>query len=300
MSLGYRSNDAVVTICQNNQAKSIEISHVNKAAEELLGYSHSDLAGKPFDSILPPRIGEMLAEYVEFENGANDVGEVLSKVQSFSVVSQDGKETGFRLKVARAESAGEKHRFELVLQDKSGLRKTESLRQAVCESFKGHESLDQNTGLPDRISMAKDIELVTPHNNKGDLRSCFAIMQIDHADELFAQYGRDAFADITRHIATVCRQNLRPDDVVGFIGRRRIGVLLLDTAAESTRIVFNRLRWQIAASPLTLSDKTSVGLSVSVSFSRVGGQKMHKDIIDDCEGALDEMGAAAVNALVEL
>jgi hypothetical protein len=33
MILGYRSNDAVITICQNNSAKSIEIVDVNKAAE---------------------------------------------------------------------------------------------------------------------------------------------------------------------------------------------------------------------------------------------------------------------------
>lgn len=300
MTIGYRSNDAVVTICQNNAVKSIEISHVNKAAEELLGYSHSQLAGNALASIVPPRIAEMLSEYVEFESGGNDVGEVLAKVQSFSVVGQDGKESGYRLKVVRTDSAGDKHRFELVLQDKTGLRKNESLRKAIYESFKGHEVIDPTTGLPDAYSLGRDIELLSPHNNKGDLRSCFAIMQIDHADELFAQYGREAFTDITRHIALVCRQNLRPDDVIGFAGRRRIGVLLLDAAAESTRIVFNRLRWQIAASPFILPDRTSIGLSVSISFCRVGGEKVHKDLIEDCEKALDEMGAAAVNALVEL
>jgi len=300
MSIGYRNNDAVVTICQNNQAKSIEIHHLNKAAEELIGYSRNTVVGTQLASILPPRISEMLAEYVEFEPDANDVGEVLSKVQSFSIVSPEGKEAGYRLKVVRTQSSGERHLFELVLQDKNGIRKSESLRGAIQESFKGHEVLDPGIGLPDRYSLGKDIELLGPYNNKGDLRSYFAVMQIDHADELFAQYGRETFNDITSHIAHVCRQNLRPDDVVGFVGRRRVGVILLDAQPDSTRIVFNRLRWQIAASPFLLPDKGSVGLSVSVSFCRVGGQNMHKNLIDECEAGLDGVGAAAVSLLMEV
>ena len=94
MLLGHRSNDAVITICQNNAAKSIEITGLNKAGEELLGYRTSDLKGKPLFFILPPRIANMLKEYVEYESDANDVGQVLAKVQSFSTVSQDGRESG--------------------------------------------------------------------------------------------------------------------------------------------------------------------------------------------------------------
>src|SRR5690242_5310698 len=104
MMLGYRSNDAVITICQNNAAKSIEITEINKPAEDLLGYTNTELLKKPLHHILPPRIGTLLEEYVEFKGDASDVGEVLAKVQSFSIVGRDDKETGYRLKVVRAES----------------------------------------------------------------------------------------------------------------------------------------------------------------------------------------------------
>ncbi len=300
MTLGYRSSDAVLTICQNNKAKSIEISNINKPAEEMLGYENSELASKPLASLLPARIAELLSEYVEYGSDANDVGNVLSKVQSFSIIGRDGKESAYRHKIVRAESTGAMLMFNLVLQDTMGFRKNEALRKAIQDNFKGHEVLDPDTGLPDRNSLAKDVELMGYYNSKSDLRTCFALLQLDHFDELLSQYGRPACVAIIRHIAHICRQNLRPDDVVGSVNNKRVGVLLLDTTPESARLVFNRLRWQIAANPYTLPDRTNIGLSVSISFGRVVSGLGDRKLIDNCESFLDNEGARVVNALIEV
>lgn len=300
MMLGYRTNDAVITICQNNGAKSIEITDINKAAEELLGYSNAEIARKPLWKILPPRIASLLEEYVEFSSDGGDVGQVLGKVQSFSIVGKDEKETGYRLKVVRAESTGSMIVFKLVLQDRLGLRKNEALRKAIQENFKGHEVLDPDTGLPDRNSLGKDIELVGYYNSKGDMRTCFAVLQLDHYDDLFSQYGKPTCLGMIKHIAAICRQNLRPDDVVGVVSYKRLGVLLLDTTPETARMVANRLRWQIASNPFALPKKATIGLSVSISFSRISGRISDKKLIDDCNAVLDSLSASAANALLEV
>ena len=300
MILGYRSNDAVITICQNNSAKSIEITGINKSGETLLGYAAKELLGKPLPHILPSRIADMLNEYVEFESDANDVGHVLSKVQSFSTIAKDGVEHGYRLKVVRAESTGKSISFNLILQDKTGLRKNEALRKAIQDNFKGHEVLDPDTGLPDRYSLAKDVELMGYYSNKGDLRSCFSVMQLDHYDEFLSQYGRTSCQQVMKHVAVLSRNGLRPDDVVGVINYKRFGIILLDTSLESARMAVNRLRWQIAANPFILPDKTSVGLSVSFSFSRIGGRVGDKTVMEHCENALESLGASAVNVLTEV
>lgn len=300
MLLGYRSNDAVITVCQDNRAKSIEISGLNKPAEEMLGYGGRELKGKALTALLPKRIGEMLNEYVEFERDANDVGQVLAKVQSFAIISRDGKETGYKLKVVRAESTPDALQFQLVLQDKTGIRRNEALRSAIQDNFKGHEALDKETGLPDRHSLAKDIELMGYYNNKSDLRSCFAVLQLDHYEDLSAQYGRSTCTGIIKHIAQITRQSLRPDDVVGSVGPKRLGVLLIDTAPDAARIVFNRLRWQIAANPFLMPDKTSVGLSVSIAFARIGGRAAERTIIEECDDALTSAGQSAINAMIEV
>lgn len=300
MMPGHRSNDAVVTICQNNGAKSIKITGINKPGEELLGYSEADLKDSNLQDILPPRIATLLAEYVEFESDANDVGQVLSKVQSFSTIGKNGKETGWRLKIVRSDATAEMIKFELILQDKTGLRKNEALRAAIRENFKGHQVLDADTGLPDRYSLAKDVELMGYYSNKSDIRSCFAILQLDHYDELLSQYGRDVCKAIVKHLALLSQQSLRPDDVVGVINFKRVGVLLIDTSIESARMTVNRLRWQIAANPFQLQDKTSVGLSVSIAFSRVGGRMGDKSVLENCDEVLEGMGASAINVLTEV
>ena len=300
MMLSHRGDDAVITVCQNNGSKSIEISDLNAQAEEMLGLTTKKMKGKPLSKILPKRIGEMLEEYVEFDDGANDVGSVLGRVQSFSVIGGDGKETSYRLKVVRADSKDDQIFFKLVLHDKAGIKKNEAVRKVIQDNFKGHESLDPDTGLPDKASLTKDIELMGYYNNKGDVKSSFAVIQIDHYDELFAQYGRTVCHALLKHSAQVCRQSLRPDDVVGTVSTKRIGVLLMDTTSEAARMTFNRLRWQIAANPFVLPDKSNVGLSVSITFSRVGGRAGDKNVMEKCTEALDELGANAVNILTDV
>jgi hypothetical protein len=49
-----------------------------------------------------------------------------------------------------------------------------------------------------------------------------------------------------------------------------------------------------------LPDKTTVGLSVSISFARIGGRVSDKKLIEACEEALDKLGAQVANALVEV
>ncbi len=300
MMLGYRSNDAVVTIYQNNIAKTIKISDINKQAEELIGYSAGELVGKSLEKILPGRIAALLKEYVEFEPDANDVGNVLSKVQSFSIVGKDSKEKVYRMKLVRAQSSNETMYFALVLHDTVGQRKNEALRKIIQENLKGHEALEGMTGLPDRGTLIKDIEVVARYCNSSDVLSCFAILQIDQYDELLAKYGNHQATGLLKHIAIIARQSLRPDDVVGHVNHRRIGVLLIDTLPESGRMVFNRLRWQIAANPYSMPDKTPVGISVSIGFCRIGAKIPDKDVFDICEKSLDGLRSEAVNAMVEV
>src|SRR5579883_1997805 len=158
MFQSHRSNDAVITICQDNDRKSIEIRGLNKPAEDVLGYPAGEVSGQPLIRFLPARIQTLLSEYVEYENDGNDVGNVLSKVQSFCILNQQGREVAFRLKVLRSEALDKNACFRLILQDRIGVRKEEAFRAILRENFKGHEVLDPNTNLPDRNSLVKDLE----------------------------------------------------------------------------------------------------------------------------------------------
>lgn len=287
--LGYRNNDAVLTICQNNAAKSIEIVELNDAASKLTGYNVSELAGHALAEIIPARIANLLSEYVEFDGDTHDVGEVLSKVQSFSLIAKDKSERSFRLKVVRGESSKEKNTFRLVLQGTMDVRKDDALRKTIQDNFKGHEVMDPTLGVPDRKSLEKDMELASYYNRKTNLRASFVMIQPDHLDAIEKQYGEKHRVGFLKHIANICRRSLRPDDVVGAVSDKQLGVLLLDSESDSTRMVANRLRWQIAANPYILPDKTSINFSASMIYSNIDGAATPDKIVDACNTQMDSM-----------
>jgi diguanylate cyclase (GGDEF)-like protein len=298
--LGHRSNDAVITICQDNGRHAIEIRELNKPAEDVLGFNSATVSGRPLMHFLPERIQTLLKEYVEYDDDGNDVGIVLSKVQSFCIVNNEGKEVAFRLKVLRSESLDKNAYFRLILQDRSGGRQNEAFRAALRDNFKGHEVLEPHTGLPDRGSLVKDLELVHYYVNKEALRACTAVVEIDRFQDVKGKHGEDAVYDLLKHVAGIARQNLRGDDTIGCIGPDRLGILIMDTNPESARMVLNRLRWLIAAAPLALENRDPIPATVSIAFARVSQQTQEKDILGSLEASLAAPAASAGNALVEV
>lgn len=298
--LGYRNNDAVLVICQNNKSKSIEIVSINDIGTSLLGFTTADLQGKGFTTLLPERMSILLNEYVEYEADANDVGAVLSKVQSLTLTTKDKKEKRLRLKVVRDESSKDKITFRLVLQDTIDLRKDDAVQKLIQENFKGHEVLEKTFGVPDLASLKKDIDIVAYYYHKAQLRASLLLIQIDYYESFEAQYGELQCIGFVKHLMQVCRSSLRPGDVVAYAGNNHIGVLLLDSASDATRMVANRLRWQIAANPFKLVDKTTLPLSASMVYANITGSVNADKILAACEGELLKCDGGASAHLIEV
>lgn len=298
MLTDYRSNDAVLTICQNNRAELVTITEMNAAAKEILGFDEIDLLGKPLTNILPERISELLKEYIEFD-GDNDVGAVLSKVQSFSIIGKNKAEKAYRIKIVRTPSSGHNLLFLLVLQDSIGERKNEAVRKVIRENFKGHEALDPQNDLPDRNSLVKDIGVMKRYRSTNGIDSCFAVVQIDGYYNFLKNNGHKFCNELVKHIASVTVKSLRPDDVVGSVSDGRVGVLLVDVSKGAERLALNRLRWQIASNPYKDDGGNSIGLSVSIGFCIIGDGQTDSEIIRRCEEVLDAAGEKSSNILQE-
>jgi diguanylate cyclase (GGDEF)-like protein/PAS domain S-box-containing protein len=299
MPIDYRTNDAVITVCQNNKAELVTISEINKTAEELIGFNSSELTNKPLGYILPERIVELLKEYIDFENDSNDVGTVLSKVQSFSVIRKNGSEKAYKIKISRTESSGNISFFSLVLQDTLVARKNEAASKIIKDNFKGHESLDMQTELPNRASLVRDIELIKHHSNTNGMMSCFAVVQIDGYDKFMAQNGNVVCNELVKFVASIASRSLRPDDIVGIVGDGRIGVLLVGITSGSERLILNRLRWQIASNPYIYNDQKPIGLSVSIGFYSILQGGNNEKIIERCESSLNKLGSDKHNTITD-
>lgn len=297
--LGHRSSDAVITICQNNELQLVEIREINQNAEDILGFAPFEMNGKDLKEFLPDRIQELITEYVEFEEDANDVGAVLGKVQNFVMLDKQGRDVAFRLKVVRSESLDRHSYFKLILQDKQGIKRNEAFRSMLMENFKGHEAIDPDTGLPDRNSIAKDLELILHYVSKGEITASFALIEIDNFSKLEAHYGKISCAKLHRHIADLARKNLRNEDTVGTLSPSQLGLILLDAGQEPARMVLNRFRWLIGSTPYMIDEKTPLSFTISVSFTEIGDRDYNSSLIEDCEYVM-QSEKTANNALLQV
>ncbi len=286
MFLGYRSNDATITITQDNARKVVRIHEINPAAEDVLGFKNDEIAGQPLVFLLPERIGNLLEEYVEYDHDGNDVGAVLSKVQSFCLTSKQRSELAFRLKVLRATPINGCDQFKLILHDTQSGRRTEAFRALLRENFKGHEVLDIKTGLPDRASIVKDTEFVLFYVGKGELKASMAVLEINDFEVLVREHSEADMMAAIRHASSIIRRNLRTDDVIGYLAPKRLGVILFDTTAESSLMVLNRLRWLIAADAYVGADKKPLPLTVSIGYAQMNSDT-GKTILRSVEDYLD-------------
>jgi diguanylate cyclase (GGDEF)-like protein len=284
----YRQKDAVLVICQNNETQRIEVAGMNDKAREVTGYNDNEIIGKSLDEFLMDKMAATLRDYVEFGVDKKDAGDVLSKVHDFHVRNKDGQYTQFRLRVVRSEVLNQHPMFHLVLQDEAQAREDETFKRVLKENFKGHEIIDDVTGLPTRESLLKDLELVQYHANSREFSACFAAIEIDRMNDITSKYGPDTGMKVLKHAGALCRQRLRIEDTTGLVSRHALGTILMQITPESSRVVLNRLRWAISSMPLVLPDDTKLSLTVSVAFHMINNTPP-VDILSRCEEALSNL-----------
>ena len=287
MLVSHRSTDAVIAIYQDNDKREIVIHDVNPAAEDMLKYTKNEIIGRDLNSLLPPRIDTLLTEYVEFETYGNDVGSVLNKVNSFCIVDKNKQEHALRVKIQRSTPVDGHDQFNLILQVEQNNRRSEAFRSVLRENFKGHEVLDDNTKLPDRGSLFKDIELVLFYVHKEEFSASVAIIELDDVKQHEEKHGKDGTYAIIRHITKLCRQSLRNDDTLGLVGHGRVGVILFDATDDAAQMVLNRMRWLIAANSCAMDDGSLSSLSVRVAYSTLQQDSVADAVLEDLEKSLD-------------
>lgn len=262
----YRKHDAVIVVCQNNEKQVVEIAAMNNRAELLTGYRVDEILGKPLMDYLSPKLVDLIREEIRYSDPGFDFGDVLSKTFDFQFIHKNGEQMEFRLRLVRSEAVDRNPVFHLVLEEEAVYREHEAFKKILSENFKGHEVIDSATGLPDRHSLLKDLELVQYYTKKKEFQACFAVMELDDYEAMRTRSGEDFCQQALSHIGKLCRQKLRKEDAVGKMSAQAIGMILMQITPESSRIVLNRLRWSIGSIPLILNDGKKLEATVSVSF----------------------------------
>ena len=277
----YRKSDAIFIVCQNNSKKTVEIAAANEEARKISGYSNEELVGKPIACILPERIANIIDEFIEYDDN-NDLLAVLSKVSEFAIRTKSGKDLEIKLRIIPGEAIDNNPWFHLVLIDKEKLRQDTAFRGILQENFKGHEVINERTGLPDRNSLIKDIELITYYVSDKDISASFAVLDINFYEGLQLEYGKDVCDELHKHIGHICKLKLRPEDTIGSLSDRTIGIIMVNAKQEAARMVLNRLRWAISITPLQLANE-ELSVQVNVNFTQIDGKISPNELLEKCE-----------------
>ena len=157
---------------------------------------------------------------------------------------------------------------------------------------------DELTGVANRRRLlqrlGQEFERVQRHQ---DLRCCLLELDLDHFKAVNDRWGHATGDAMLVHVAALMQHAVRGLDLVGRIGGEEFVVLLPDTRLEEAQRLGERLRLQVAQSPLK-HDGHTITVTVSLGLSDFGPQDRNAEAtLHRADQALYEAKAAGRNCL---
>jgi len=289
-----RKGDALITIRQNNNKHLVEICNMNNSAEKLTGYHLEEILGLGFNSILPDRINESLQDYIEFEDPNNDFASVARKIPNFQIISKKGNEIAVSMKIfyLASENKGMQE-YELLLRDIRLIKKIDELKSKISSETDGREITDVN-GLMDAYDTAYEFVDDYP------IEVTFATFGIDSYNNYVVHHDDISLIEILNKFAKLIKQTCRTEDVVAYIDKGVIGVILLDCNTENARDVISRILDKAASHQLKMIDGSNFNTTLSISYAQIDTEYSPAEIFNACIDSTFNIQDSGGNAITEL
>lgn len=286
-----RKIDAVVSIRQDSVSRKITVTNMNAAAERLFGYGAKEISGKNFNSLLPPRINEILDEYMDFENEALDFAMVARRIPNFQILSKKGEIISASLKVFNlVGQGGGIQEYELLMRDITLIKKIAELKEFITNNPDGIQEKDEETGLPSINTVVYAIDAAYSFiGQHSSLDVSFAMVEVGNLEYYRQNYSPYVVNEIIGTLGTIIKKCLRAEDVIGYMGDGILALVLIDCNVESARSVFGRVQKKVASSKITMQDGQGVSLSLGIAYTQMRKDRDMTPMINACEEALDKI-----------
>ncbi len=136
-------------------------------------------------------------------------------------------------------------------------------REALEAELKRQATTDPLTGLFNRRQYEMLFQRERQRCNRLGQEMTLCVMDLDHFKRINDQHGHDAGDAVLRHVAQHLCCSLRHSDVVGRFGGEEFVLILPDTGLEQAVAVLNRLREELAETPVPVRGQL---LPVSATF----------------------------------
>lgn len=294
-----RKGDGVLVIIQNNAEKSLTIKAANDALANMLGYAEGELNGREVEAILGGKLTKLLAEDLEYQEEAPDIGEILSRQREFRLKHRMGNEVPVNIQIMRLMSEGHQACFQLVVPNEREQLAQQQIKDFLKMNLEGRQQLEPHTQLPDHATAGIYLGLLKNYIASNGVEACFAVLRLDRHEKSMARYGKEACWELLRHTANCCRSTFRTEDVIFALSDHTLGLILFDISRESVRLVLNRLRWNIRTHRIVFGGKSDFSVTVSVAFDMLDEER-GDSLFERCEESITTLDKDARNSLIEL
>jgi diguanylate cyclase (GGDEF)-like protein len=286
-------------VLQDNAARKLVIEGGDEGIENIIGYDVSELKEMELQDILPPAVNDHIENYLDYQDGGNDLANVLSKVRNFGFLTKLGKEARVDMRVSRTVTDDAKLRFDLIIRDAA---EVSGASNRVLKHLRGHQQLDALTGLPNRETFMRDMEFVNFCIEKERIRASFALIAIDQLGKIIKEDGRNAAADLLKETAMRCKMNFRTDDFLAYLENDYIAAVLLEAGKAEALIPLNRLRYQVANKPLdyTKPDGQNTPITITIAYLQIQKGMSVDAVLNQCLDAITQAQEEGGNKLISL
>ncbi|WP_428827008.1 diguanylate cyclase [Azonexus sp. IMCC34842] len=242
-----------------------------------------------------------LADFAEATSDYHDKIEAcVEKISAANDISELGTVLGEVIKETRTiQINAQRSRDELrltqqkVRESETRIRELEGELEATSDLVRH----DQLTGVLNRRGLEEIFTKEIGRSIRHDTLLCVGLLDIDNFKKLNDSLGHDVGDQALIHLATVCRETLRPQDTVARYGGEEFIILLPETALDDATVVLTRLQRELTRK-FFLNGNDKVLITFSAGVTQMQAEDTQATVIKRADDAMYEAKGAGKNRVV--
>lgn len=228
---------------------------VNRAGEEITGFSAGELVGASCTTLLPPDVADHVRQQLEDDL----TGEARQRMYELEIVRSDGHRATLEVSSRRVEG----DEWQCIGRDVTE-------RKRLVEQLRHQAFHDALTGLANRDLFADRVEHALAHRAGGNSSIAVLFLDLDDFKAVNDSLGHPPGDQLLVALATHLRSCTRPSDTCARLGGDEFGILLEDTSTEEAVAVADRVLAALGA-PFSLGGRdVFASASIGIALAGVG------------------------------
>ncbi len=176
----------------------------------------------------------------------------------------------------------------------------ERLGRLHSELMEAHEMLkhaaesDSLTGVFNRGGFLRRMEM-----RRREDTGWLLMLDVDHFKSINDRYGHEVGDRALQSTASILRQALRGDDIVGRLGGEEFGIFLPEAPEDMAAKIAERLRCRVEETPVSGPSGQPVSMTVSIGMVRIDPMAPVKDCLRMADIAMYEAKRKGRNQVIQ-